>query len=295
LAPGPLPWLAIINPKAGPRRPRGWHEGLARRLADELSAASVITRAPGEAAALARRAAESPVLVACGGDGTVAEVVRAMDLRRQALLVVPIGSGNGLARDLGLPRLGDALAAGARGRRVVVDLIDVRYQGPEGAGERPMISTAAVGYAADVVRLARGLRTLGQSRYAAAGAWAAAFRPRFTAELALDGRPDAPATYTNVMVHNTRHAGNFVAFPAAGLDDGRLDVLAVRAGFVGQTLHNVSALLRRGFYATGRPRQATEASLRLARPKALMVDGELVGPVDRADFRVRPGGLTCLA
>lgn len=105
----------IINPTAG----RGRTRHFLPRLLRELSASRVLfehrlTAQPGEACELARHAAESGArwVVAVGGDGTVHEAANGLMQAGNpdaALGIIPLGSGNDLAKAIGLPL--DPLAA----------------------------------------------------------------------------------------------------------------------------------------------------------------------------------------
>lgn len=65
----------------------------------------VYTKYKGNAAEIAKQAAKDnvPIVVAIGGDGTVNEVARSLTHTNTALGIIPCGSGNGLARHLGIP------------------------------------------------------------------------------------------------------------------------------------------------------------------------------------------------
>ena len=147
-------WLAIVNPQAGYRRPPRWKEALARRLARELGAEVVFTEHPGHARALATQARDFDGLAVFGGDGTAADVVNGMAVDRQILLLLAGGTGNGLARDLGLQSLEAAFSAARVGRLRHLDLIRVSFQSQGKAESHLAISTASIGYAAEVVALA---------------------------------------------------------------------------------------------------------------------------------------------
>src|SRR4029079_6167236 len=80
---------------------------------------------PGHAHELARSAVATRASLVCawGGDGTVNEIASALAGRRTALIIVPAGSGNGLARELGIPWDPAAALSIALGRRErVVDV-----------------------------------------------------------------------------------------------------------------------------------------------------------------------------
>jgi YegS/Rv2252/BmrU family lipid kinase len=106
----------IYNPCAG-----GLRYFTARRVSRVLevlraaghSVTPLITPAPGEAAAIARRCVESgaDLVMALGGDGTLNEAANGMIGSQVPLAVIPAGTANVLARELGLPRNSAATAA----------------------------------------------------------------------------------------------------------------------------------------------------------------------------------------
>ena len=100
----------IINPISGGASPEA-----ARRRAERASAVLTssgedgeifVTERKGHARELAAGAVArgARLVVAWGGDGTVNEVASALAFTRTALAIVPSGSGNGLARELGIAR-----------------------------------------------------------------------------------------------------------------------------------------------------------------------------------------------
>jgi len=98
--------VAIVNPTAG--------RGLARRLLDDLAALlggrgvqfeAAMTYRPGQATQLAAAASRyADLLMVVGGDGTANEVLQAASVDGPAILVVPAGTENVLAKELGLSR-----------------------------------------------------------------------------------------------------------------------------------------------------------------------------------------------
>ncbi len=289
-------WLAIVNPCAGQRRSPGWRKAIANRLTRELSAEVVFTQRPGHAGELCAEARAFEGLAVFGGDGTTAEVVNGMDLDRQALLLLAGGTGNSLARDLGLTSLDAAFAAAREGRRRTLDLIRVAFCIQEKSYSRLAISTASVGYAAEVVALAnRFFKPLGALCYPLAAAFQAARQRSFPLMISVDGGPFDERWLSNVMINNTCHAGNFRAFRRADLSDGQMEVLMARARFASQLLHNLAVLTRTYFYATAAEVGARALTLRLPTPQGLMIDGELWAGITSVRFEVLPGKLKCVA
>ena len=98
--------VLIVNPAAGSgRHVRQLEE--ARRILLQAGIETELhhTSAPGEATALARRAVEEArqLVIVCGGDGTVNEVVNGLACSRVPLAVLPAGTANVLAKELSLP------------------------------------------------------------------------------------------------------------------------------------------------------------------------------------------------
>src|SRR5688500_11367676 len=100
----------IINPIAGGGRPSDGRSR-AERAAVALDSHGIegeifVTERRGHGHDLARRAVArgAKLIVAWGGDGTVNEVASALVRTATALAIVPSGSGNGLARALGVSR-----------------------------------------------------------------------------------------------------------------------------------------------------------------------------------------------
>ena len=101
--------FVIINPVSGPAR-RGTAEERVSLATDALDSVGLraeilLTESAGHAYELARHAvgAGAELVIAWGGDGTINEVGRAVAFSNTALGIVPAGSGNGLARELGIP------------------------------------------------------------------------------------------------------------------------------------------------------------------------------------------------
>lgn len=190
------------------------------------------THAPGHAIELAASTDLNGVdgLVAAGGDGTVFEVVNGLYRRpageRVPLGVLPVGTGNAFARDLGLGP-GDwrsALDLIARGRVTRIDVGRVE------ARDDPFhfVNIVGMGFAVDAGLAARRLKALGNAAYTLATLWRVLRLKSYPLEIEIDGER---VTEDNVFVEvsNTRYTGTrFLIAPRARMDDGLLDVTLLR-------------------------------------------------------------------
>src|SRR5210317_427984 len=97
----------IIKPISGGKSKRNVLEQIKTHLNQQkVNASFFVSTYPGHAIDLSRKAMADAVdiIVAVGGDGTINEVATQMIGTQSVLGIIPYGSGNGLARHLGIPR-----------------------------------------------------------------------------------------------------------------------------------------------------------------------------------------------
>ena len=142
--------VLIVNPTAGGGRAMRKLEE-ARRILRKAGIETELknTTAAGEATAMARRAVDESrqLVIVCGGDGTVNEVVNGLALSRVPLAVLPAGTANVLAKELSLPRNLPRAAeriASAPYRRIALGLAT-----PERSSGEPRYFLSVAGAGAD--------------------------------------------------------------------------------------------------------------------------------------------------
>ena len=204
----------VINPRAGTESPT------AEELAEAARERGIETHLlrEGEDAAGVARTADAEALGAAGGDGSVATVAAVAVERDLPFVVVPYGTRNHFARDLGLDR-DDPLAAleafDGEERRVDVGR----------AGERRFLNNVSLGIYATLVhrrehhrrrrQALAGLRALWLSLRRRPGAWAR-----------IDGEP----VYARVLIvaNNAYELSLFAIGERTRLDEGRLHLYAAK-------------------------------------------------------------------
>jgi diacylglycerol kinase (ATP) len=275
--------LVVLNPAAGQEEP-----GRVRRLLGGAFAARgaafdlVETTGAGDAERLARRAAELGYakVVAAGGDGTIAEVITGLAGSAVSLGIVPLGTGNQLAFNLGIPPdVERAVEVVVHGRAEPMDV------GRLGDG-RHFALMASAGWDAELISLAtRELKDRwGFGAYLYAGLRKAVSPRSALFRITADDR-EFTVRAASVIIAN---AGQLVyellpidlrIGPGVSFHDGLLDVCI----FSPKNLHEVaSVLLRvaRGRY-TGDERmvylQAREIRVEAEPSVVTQVDGDLLG------------------
>lgn len=118
-------WLCILNPAAGQLRNLKFRSRWSAAIR-ELGIKVTQTDGPGSAGQIAASAKEYAGVIAFGGDGTIFEVINAIDIDRQKFAAFPGGRGNGIARELGIETMEDALESIKRAKSVTLILYLVK-------------------------------------------------------------------------------------------------------------------------------------------------------------------------
>ena len=289
--------IVVVNAGAG----RGNDQALAERLRSLFAAAGISAEvafaAGGEAIASAVASAvdrRPDVVVAGGGDGTVSTVAAALVDTGIALGVLPLGTLNHFAKDLGIPLELEA----------AVQLIGSAAARPTDVGEvngRVFVNNSSLGLYPDIVRdRERQQKRLGRGKWPAL-VWAslAALRryPFMSVRLSVDGQETTRRTPFVFIGNNEYRMDGFAIGERAGLDDGRLSLyVAQRPGRL--------RLLQLAFRAlTGRLRQTRDFDALLAadiviesghRRLRVAMDGEVTLMAPPLHYRIRPHALKVL-
>jgi diacylglycerol kinase (ATP) len=206
--------IIVFNPVAGLRRAHLLWRVLDVLMANGIRVELAETHSPGHARALAREAAcgGASMVVAAGGDGTIAEVANGLLGSSARLGVIPLGTANVLAHELALPFAPRAVAAAlafGRTRLVWPGVVN-------GAAEsRLFVQMLGVGFDAHVVhRLSAPLkRTLGRGGYVVQTLRELVRYPFMPIRLRLDGEETQAGS---VIVSKGRlYGGRFLLAPAA--------------------------------------------------------------------------------
>jgi YegS/Rv2252/BmrU family lipid kinase len=267
-------FAVVLNPISGQGRGR---RRLGRTIALLRQHAQVdlyATARPGEGIDVAREACATgaDAVVAAGGDGTINEVINGLVGSDVPLGVMPLGTANVLASELGIPR----------DPRLLADLI---LHGPvldAWAGQadgRRFAVMASAGFDADVVRDVDPAlkRRLGK------GAFVAAFiaaLTRYTPKrmtVCVGGR-NWPASQV-LVAKAAKYGGNFVAAPGISVNQPEFCVYAIDAPTRGAIL-GLAAALARGRLASHpavRVLRSSDVAVKSEGDAVLQADGEVIG------------------
>jgi diacylglycerol kinase (ATP) len=213
--------FVILNPAA-----RGQRARLRRERVESLAQGAVLrsTSRSGEAEGLARRAAREGFqrIVAAGGDGTVNEVVNGLAGSNATLGLLPIGTMNVFAMELGLPANNLELCWN------IIQGENTRLVDLPSANRKYFVQLAGVGLDAQVVKetSARLRQNFGPLSYLISAAQIAARQPP---RLFIESENASINEGSFVLVGNGRlYGGPFPFFKHAVIDDGLLDVVVFK-------------------------------------------------------------------
>jgi diacylglycerol kinase family enzyme len=255
--------LLILNPAAARGRARERLRSIAPGEADIAT-----SERPGHAADLAERAGLDgrERVIACGGDGTVHEVVNGLMRlpaeQRPALSVIATGGGNDFA--YAVARLPPAAE-----RR-----IDVAHVADDRGRSAYFANSAGLLFDAAVNARSHRLRLPGFSRYfvATVQSFLCDYRP-VDCRLTIDGVTREEALLMLTLGNGPREGGGFYCTPDARLDDGQLDYLAVGAISRARMLALLPRVMR------GTHARAGGVHLRLGRFRQLQLEAPVPVPI----------------
>ncbi|KAM9861995.1 diacylglycerol kinase family protein [Leucobacter sp. BZR 635] len=259
------------------------------------------------------------VVFGSGGDGTIRAIAETLRGSGIPLGIVPQGTGNLLARNIGMPLsdLDQAVEAGFFGRNQPIDLGLMTIVRPaDEAGqvaedEHAFLVLAGMGLDARTIRTTRSTlkKRLGWLAYVDAGVRTMVKDKPLEIQYSMDGSPMKPLTVYTVMIGNCGLLpGGVLLIPDAKIDDGLLDVVSLRPLGPFSWLHIwgkigwENGVLRKT--KTGRRiidlvndtknvtyLRARKYALAVARPEPIQLDGDDFGLAVEVRGRVDPGAL----
>ncbi len=165
-------------------------------------------------------------IVAAGGDGTLFEVLNGLYRKKRQervpLGLVPVGTGNAFARDLGLMpgdwQKGIDIIARNQSRKVDVGCVqtgtDIFY----------FLNILGLGFAVDAGLMAKKLKLLGNAAYSLGTLWETFKLKSYPLHIEIDGK-NIKQNNVFVEISNSRYTGtSFLIAPEAQIDDGLLDI-----------------------------------------------------------------------
>lgn len=274
----------IINPKAGKRIKLNYNKIVLNHLdATVFDYEIILTQKQGDAYEFASQAVKDgyDLVIGVGGDGTINEIAHALVGTETHLGVVPIGSGNGLARHLTLPL--NPKEAIKRINRFKTDVIDTGlFNG------KTFTCTAGIGFEGEISKKFESNKKRGFVSYSAL-----VFKSfgAFNSFETKDGSQKNLLTYC--VANASQYGNNTYIAPKASIQDGLLDFIGLEKFRAINLPHIAWQLFRQTIDRNHMHHhsQNTEAKVEFNRLLPAHVDGEYIGDFDSFEAKIVPASL----
>lgn len=277
----------IVNPKSGIERQKEISHAVDVHLdAKQYTHEIQFTEYAKHGILLAREAAANGAyaVVAVGGDGSVNDVVHGLAGTNTVLGIIPKGSGNGMARTMGIPlTTEEAVKVITKGNTVAMD---VGY-----ANDRIFISNAGVAFDALISKKFAKSEKRGLAVYSWLVTKHMWLYKTWNFHIEVDGKVMSERAFMVNVANGTQFGYNFRIAPMASYTDGQLDVIIVRrfpkilGGLI--ALRAMTGTIHHSPYVrhlTGKEITISHPSLRL-----MQTDGDAHECPNSITFRVKPG------
>jgi len=211
--------LFIINPKSGTGKQQIFLEVLSKTFGNtHTKYDTVYTERPGHATELSKVASKQyTMIVAVGGDGTVNEVARGLIGTKCILGIVPVGSGNGLARHLRIPmKINEALEIILEQKTQLVDTATIN-------GEH-FVNVAGIGFDAHIAHMYAKTDKRGPIPYVKMATLEFQKYKSQYYEVQIEGRVHKLKAFLISFANSAQFGNNAYISPHAIINDGLLDV-----------------------------------------------------------------------
>jgi diacylglycerol kinase family enzyme/membrane-associated phospholipid phosphatase len=236
---------------------------------------------PGEGQAEAALAAGAEMVIAAGGDGTVRVVCSELARTGVPIGIVPLGTGNLLARNLGIPlNATEAVEVAMSGQDRAVDVVAF---GGDGLQDSCFMVMAGLGLDAAIMQGAPAelKARMGWPAYVVSALRQLRY-PAVTVEISIDGGPPLRSRARTVVIGNVGFLqGGIPLLPDASIDDGELDVVVIAPRRSLSWLPLVARVMSRG--------RRTDESLDRMTGRSVVVRAERTTPRQLDGDPVAPG------
>ncbi|KAA1424970.1 phosphatase PAP2 family protein [Mumia zhuanghuii] len=250
---------------------------------------------PGGGQAIAALEGEADLVIVAGGDGTVREACGMLARTGIGVGIVPLGTGNLLARNLSIPlHMVDAIDNAFTGQDRAVDLVRLQIDGSEEA--TTFLVMAGLGFDAAIMTGTNEdlKKKVGWLAYVVSGVKQLFRFPNARVQISVDDGEFVRHRALTVVVGNVGFLqGGLPLLPDAEIDDGQIDVVVIAPP-------HKFAFLRVGLRLIARRKRTDErldrmtgrtVTIRADKPTPMQLDGDPIGEHSELRATVEPGVL----
>ncbi len=220
-------------------------------------------------------------IAAAGGDGTIFNVLNGYfknnSPNKIPLAVIPLGTGNAFARDLGIESkdIKSAVNSIKNGHTQRADIGKFKSEG----NEYYFANIIGMGFVTDVARTAHGFKKLGGLSYTLGVLYHTLYLKSFDVTISYDGS-EINRSVSFIEISNTRYTGkDFLMAPAASINDGLFDITIMNKATRRRLLSGLPKIFKGNHIYMDEVEsiQARSIKISASSPKILTPDGEILG------------------
>ncbi|MCW6169066.1 MAG: diacylglycerol kinase family lipid kinase [Thermoplasmatales archaeon] len=273
----------IVNPEAGNGRALSkWNEY--RKIIFEAMGSQPyeFTKRKGDATEIAKKISEGEfdVVVSCGGDGTLNEVVNGTIGTGINLAVLPIGTGSDFGKTLGIRNALDFLKAIKNGKTRAVDVLAAQFSNH---GKRYFINILEIGFGAEIMNFVNSHKYFGNRSFEFGAFYMLSRMHPFNLILSIDSKEYKFLTIETIIANGRYFGGGMLASPDSEIDDSFMDVHILKPFSRFKSALNFRSLANGSYIEKGYAHNFKVKNISITSKDQLVeMDGEVIGktPVD---------------
>jgi YegS/Rv2252/BmrU family lipid kinase len=212
----------ILNPNSGSKSNR-YRLQIMEYLKKIPTSQLFITEYPGHAKVIAQKLVEDKItnrIIAIGGDGTINEIGSSLTGTDMAMGIIPLGSGNGLARHLGISmQFNKALNQALNGHSIYIDTLTWN--------DKPFFCTAGIGFDSEVAqdfakKSGRGLITYIKSTFQTITKYK-------STQISINNKP-TESLFSLTIANANQYGNNAFISPFSNVQDAQFEVVKIKKG-----------------------------------------------------------------
>lgn len=222
------------------------------------------------------------IVVAAGGDGTVNQVAQLLLKTDIAMAIIPLGSGNGLAKDLKIPHLDprDALKIIVKPKVIAIDTLE--------ANGEFFMHISDIGFNAHIVRLFNKGSSRGLFSYMKFTVKEFFKYKTFHYSIATNNGNARGHAFMITVANSNQFGSNLIINPNGEYDDGEFEIIIIRRFPRRKILAIMWRLVTKkiNFSPYTRVIKCKRATIKTRKNKTLQADGEILGRVKEVDIKI---------
>ena len=285
--------LFIINPHSGRKKFPDLENSIVKSCKQfSVEFAISATERAGHATEMAKEAVQQnfDLVFAVGGDGTVNEIAKGLIHSKVTMGIIPKGSGNGLARHLGIPQKPErALTLLQSGKKILMDTVSVN-------GE-VSVNVSGIGFDGHIATLFGKSGKRGLREYVSLAA--AEFRKfkKFPVAGKIDGSSYEGEAFILAFANSSQFGNNATVSPTASVCDQLMDICVIKKVPLLQALGFAGKMFTRRMHKSAFVKiiKAKKASFAFPGIMPYHIDGDGKEPISQFSIEVIPSSLKILA